>query len=132
MALADILADHPDRESFDFAELHRATQAASEAAIIAMAGADSELGRDPVEMATCIRKCIDAADVCAVTAKLLARPAPRGHAWQKLVSACAAICAETAEECGQHQHVSTLRCAEACRECEKACQQLIAVSQPGA
>jgi|GEM_PF-1052356 len=129
MGLADILADHPDRTTFDLAELNRAAQAAAACALACSACADSDLGRDPAGMATCIRKCTDCADVCAITAKMLARPAPRGDAWQKLVMACAALCAECAEECGQHNHVCCQECAAACRECEKACLQLIAVSQ---
>lgn len=129
MGLADILADHPDRETFDLAELNRAAQAASDCALACSACADSDLGREPKDMATCIRTCMDCADVCSITAKMLARPAPRGQAWQKLVLACAAICAECADECEKHDDLCCRACAEACRECEKACQQLIAVAQ---
>lgn len=132
MGLADILADHPDRTTFDLAELNRAAQAAADCALACSACADSDLGRDPSVMATSIRLCMDCADVCSVTAKMLSRPAPRGHAWQKLVMACAALCAECAEECGRHDHLCCRECAAACRECERACQQLIAVSQDGA
>ena len=85
MALADILADHPDRETFDLAALHRAPPAAAACALACSACADSDLGRDAAAMATCIRTCTDCADVCMITAKLLSRPAPRGTAWAKLV-----------------------------------------------
>ena len=129
MALADILADHPDRETFDLAELHRAAQAAADCALACSACADSDLGRDAAAMATCIRTCTDCADVCMITAKLLSRPAPRGTAWEKLVMACAAMCAECARECSQHDDLCCRECAEACRACEQACQQLLAVAQ---
>ncbi len=129
MALADILADHPDRTTFDLAELHRAAMAAMECALACSACADSDLARDANAMRTCIRTCMDCADLCSVTAKLLSRPAPRGSAWEKVVLACAALCAECARECGQHDHVCCQECAAACRACEQACQQLIAVAQ---
>lgn len=129
MALADIFADHPDRETFDFAELHRAVKAASECALACSACADSDLRRDATAMSDCIRRCIDCADICAVTAKMLSRPSPNGRAWEKVVAACAAFCMECAEECVQHDHLCCQKCAEACRECEKACQQLLAAAQ---
>ena len=129
MALADILADHPDRTTFDFAELHRAAQAAMDCSLACSACADSDLSRDAAAMATCIRTCTDCADLCAVTAKMLSRPSPRGDAWQKVVLACAALCAECAEECGSHDHLCCQECAATCRECQQACQQLIAAAQ---
>ena len=129
MGLADILADHPDKTTFDLAELNRAATAAMECALACSACADSDLGRDATGMATCIRTCTDCADLCAMTAKMLARPAPRGDAWQKIVSACAALCAQCAEECGRHDDICCQQCAAACRECQQALQQLLAVAQ---
>lgn len=129
MALADILADHPRRDTFDFAELHRAATAAMECVLACAACADSDLARGGDEMHDCIRACIDCADLCATTAKILSRPTPGGDAWAKVVAACAAMCAECASVCGQHDHVCCQQCAAACRECEKACQQLLAAAQ---
>lgn len=129
MGLADILADHPDKQTFDLAELNRAAQAAMECVLACSACADSDLGHDANAMATCIRTCTDCADLCAVTAKMLARPGPRGDAWQRVVAACAAVCAQCADECGQHDHTCCQECAEACRACQQACQQLLAVAQ---
>lgn len=129
MRLTDILDDHPDRTTFDLAELSRAAQAAMECALACSACADSDLGRNPSAMATCIRTCTDCADMCTVTAKMLARPAPRGDAWLKVVAACAALCSQCADECGQHDDLCCRECAEACRACEQACQQLLAVAQ---
>lgn len=129
MGLADILADHPDKTTFDLAELNRAATAAMECALACSACADSDLGRDAAGMSTCIRTCTDCADLCAMTAKMLARPAPRGDAWQKVVLACAALCAQCAEECARHDDICCQQCAAACRECQQALQQLIAVAQ---
>ncbi len=129
MALADILADHPHKDTFDFVELHRAATAAMECVLACSACADSDLSRDATAMSSCIKSCLDCADICSVTAKILSRPSPTGHAWQKIVAACAAMCAECATECAQHDHVCCQQCAAACRECEQACQQLLAAAQ---
>ena len=129
MPLAEVLADHPAKETFDLAELHRAATAAMECSLICAACADSDLGREGHDMQACIRMCMDCSDLCSTTARLLARPTPRGSAWMKTVAACAAVCAECAAECEQHDHVCCRECAAACRACEQACQALLAVSQ---
>lgn len=128
MALADVLADHPDKSTFDLAELHRAIQAASDCASICMACADSDLSRDPAGMTGCIRSSLDCAEICRTTASVLSRPAPTGKAWAALVEACIKACAECAAECEQHDHVCCQECAKACRETQKACQQLLAAA----
>ena len=126
MALADTLADHPAKETFDLAELNRAAQAAAACALACSACVDSDLARGETD---CVPTCLDCADVCSIVAKMLARPTPRGDAWQKLVTACAAMCAQCAEHCSNHDRVCCQQCAEACRECEQACQQLLAAAQ---
>lgn len=128
MALADILADHPDRATFDFAELHRAIKACLAAVVACNACADSDLARDPAGMRDCIRRCLDCADICDATARVLSRPSPSGQAWAKLVAACAVACAECAEECARHDDSCCRECAAASRECEQACQQLLAAA----
>ena len=128
MPIIDILADHPRKETFDLAELHRAIKACLECAVSCAACADSDLARDPSGMAACIRTCLDCSDVCTATARVLARPTPSGDSWAKLVAACAQMCAECARECGSHEHLCCQECAAACRECEQACQQLLAAA----
>lgn len=128
MALADTLADHPDKATFDLAELNRAATAAMECSLIASACADSDLARGASAMADCIRLCIDTSDICATTARILSRPSPTGHAWEKLVVACATQCHECAQECAKHDHICCRQCADACRACEQACQQLLAAA----
>ena len=128
MALADILADHPQRETFDLVELHRAVQACLTCALSCNACVDSDLSHDPAGMADCIRRCLDCADICLATATVLSRPSPSGQAWARLVATCAAACAECADECSRHDHTCCQACAEACRSCEQACQQLLAAA----
>lgn len=129
MAIADILADHPHKGSFDLAELNRAIHACLECSAACSLCADTDLARDPSGMADCIRRCLDCADICALTARILARPTPNGDTWERVVAMCAAACADCAAECEGHDHICCEECAAACRACEKACQQLIAAAK---
>lgn len=128
MAIADVLADHPARDTFDFAELRRAIEACRTCAVMCDLCADSDLTRDPAGMVDCIRRCWDCATICAATAAVLSRPTPSGGAWEAQVRACIAACMECAQECGTHDHECCRNCADACRECQQALQQLIAVA----
>ena len=74
-------------------------------------------------MAGCIALDRDCADVCALTARLLARGSEHG---QHLLRECAEICTLCADECGQHQHDHCQACAAACRACAEACRAALA------
>jgi hypothetical protein len=74
-------------------------------------------------MAPCIALDRDCSDICAITARFLARGSE--HA-QHLLQVCAEICKACGDECGQHHHQHCKDCAEACRRCEEACRQLMA------
>ena len=62
----------------------------------------------------CISLTRDCADVCALTAHLVARGSD--HA-AHLLQASAEICRACAEECAQYEHRHCKECAEACRRC---------------
>ena len=128
MTLTTALTDHPDRRTFDLAELEAAIGACLDCTAACTTCADTDLARDPAAMRDCIRRCLDCADVCAVTARVLARPSPSGDAWEQVVLACIAQCDECADECGRHDHVCCQTCAEACRACAAACRALLAVA----
>lgn len=126
MGLADVLADHPAKDTFDLAELNRAIHACQEAAAGCLACADACLWSDDVaDMRRCISLDKVCAEICSATARVLSSPGPGGDAWRQLVEVCAKACAECAEECASHDHDHCKRCAELCREAEKACQQLL-------
>ncbi len=78
------------------------------------------LEEDDVKMlAACIRIDMDCAEVCSLTASLLARGSSHG---EHLLKECAEICGKCAAECEKHAHMDHCReCAEACRACEAAC-----------
>ena len=81
---------------------------------------NSCLQEDDVTMlADCIRLDRDCAQVCRLTASLLAS----GSAYAgEFVDICSDVCAGCARECEKHDHEHCRVCAEACRQCEEACE----------
>ena len=80
------------------------------------------LGEQSVQMMVrCISLDRDCADICALTARLVARGSE--HA-QHLLKECAEICKACGDECEKHaSHMQHCKeCAEACRRCEEACR----------
>jgi len=79
-------------------------------------------------MVTCIRLCLDCADVCTATAAVISRQAEYdANAGRPLLEACVAICKSCGDECERHaqMHEHCRVCAEACRRCEQACRKLL-------
>jgi hypothetical protein len=80
------------------------------------------------DMARCIRRCMDCADVCTAAAAVTSRLVeydPR--VLRPLLESCVAVCRSCAEECERHapRHAHCRVCAEACRRCETAGQALL-------
>lgn len=71
-------------------------------------------------MAGCIALDIDCAQVCRVTAGLLARGSALAGV---LCQACAAVCEACAAECGRHRAPHCQACAAACSHCAQACRR---------
>lgn len=72
-------------------------------------------------LSKCIKLDIDCAEICTLTAALIARGSEHG---KHMLKECAEVCNACAEECEKHakmgmEHCKT--CAEACRNCAKAC-----------
>lgn len=65
-------------------------------------------------MARCISLTRDCADVCAITARFVARGSEHVA---PLLKECAEICRACADECAKHGHRHCQECAEACRRC---------------
>ena len=88
----------------------------------------ADLGEQNVsEMVTCIRLCLDCADICAATAGVISRQTDYdANVARPLLEACVAICKSCGDECERHAHMPHCRvCAEACRRCEQACRDLL-------
>ena len=76
--------------------------------------------QDAKMMAGCIRLDRDCADICALTARLVARGSAYAAA---LLKECAEICNACAAECGKHAYMAHCKeCAAACLRCEQACR----------
>jgi hypothetical protein len=81
-----------------------------------------------IEMVSCIRLCLDCADICTATAGVISRQAQYdANVTKPLLEACVAICKSCGDECERHAHMHEhcRICAEACRRCERACRDLL-------
>jgi Domain of Unknown Function (DUF326) len=70
-------------------------------------------------MVKCIQIDRDCADVCVLTARLVARNSP--HA-RHIMKECIEVCQLCHDECIRHEQDHCQHCAEACRECLEACK----------
>jgi hypothetical protein len=115
--------------NLDAAHVADAIEALSGAALACTTCADASLaGGGAEELRTCVRACVTTADVCATTARVLARAG--GYdvpVVRNLLEAAAKSCATCGEICDQHgdTHKHCRVCEEACRRCEQAVQQLL-------
>ncbi|MEQ9440232.1 MAG: four-helix bundle copper-binding protein [Cyclobacteriaceae bacterium] len=69
-------------------------------------------------MVKCIQLDRDCADICTLTANLVARNSSFA---QHMARQCAEICQQCASECGRHEHEHCQECAQACQLCQEAC-----------
>ena len=119
----------PATSRVDVPVLAAAIDALGDCAQACAADADGDLSEHNVtEMITCIRLCLNCADVCTATAAVISRPAGYVASVSKpLLEACVAICRSCGDECERHadMHAHCRVCAEACRRCEQACQELL-------
>jgi uncharacterized membrane protein len=97
---------------------------------VCTACADACLSEDMVaDLVKCIRTDLDCADICTATGNALSRHTGfDATVTQALLQACASVCKACGNECQQHADMHEHRriCAEACRRCEVACNDLLA------
>ncbi len=119
---------HPAPASDAGDEAFALVKAAAECTYTCSTCADACLeDSDPAALRKCIRLNLDCAEICSVTAKLIARPGPQDQGLLRAqLDACAAACRACAEEC--ESHADTMEhcriCAEACRHCADACDAM--------
>jgi hypothetical protein len=125
-----LLDTYPGTAGVDADLLAAAIDALSNCAQACIADVDADLSeQNPAEMVTCIRLCLDCADVCTATIGVMSRQASYdGNLTRPLLEACVAICKSCGDECGRHaqMHEHCRVCEQACRVCEQACRQLLA------
>lgn len=73
------------------------------------------------DMVACLSRCIDCADVCRLTATLLAR---RSGIAPDMCRVCLEMCLRCEEECAKHRGPSCKACADACSACEEALREI--------
>jgi hypothetical protein len=91
--------------------------------------ANADLAEEDVaQLSLCATLCINCADVCDVTARVLSRPAQSDqYIVHRLLQACVRACESSAEECGRHaqHHRHCAICEKVCRACAHACTALL-------
>jgi hypothetical protein len=79
-----------------------------------------------MDMAQCIRNCLDCADVCAATARLaVRRTAQNIDVLRAQLEACITACETCAAECESHDNPHCSLCAKMCRECAEDCRKAL-------
>ena len=78
---------------------------------------------DPGHMRQCIALDMDCAAICILTARLIARNSPYAEQMSNL---CAEVCDACATECENHPEEHCKKCADACRNCERMINELVA------
>ncbi len=125
-----MLDTYPGTVGVDAAVLAAGIDALSDCAQACIADVDADLSEQNLaEMVTCIRLCLDCADVCTATIGVTSRQASYdASVTRPLLQACVAICKSCGDECGRHaqMHEHCRVCEQACRRCEQACRELLA------
>ncbi len=78
--------------------------------------------QDVQMLSKCIKLDTDCAQICSLTASLLARGSEHG---EHLMKECADVCNACADECEKHVDMEHCKkCAEACRACAEECSAM--------
>ena len=125
MHIRTMLASHPERHGMVPEPVASCIEACFHCASICHACADACLAEDMVkDLTQCIRLDLDCADLCLTAGTMmLRRTGSNEDVLRRMVDACAVTCRLCAEECERHaaHHMHCKHCAEACRDCERAC-----------
>ena len=132
MSYAEQILDIYRTSTVDASVLAVTIEAMNDCAQACTADADADLGDGELaSMIACVRLCLDCADVCTATARVVSRQtAYEPGVLRPLLEACAAICARCGDECEKHadMHPHCRICQDACRRCEQACRDLLAAT----
>jgi hypothetical protein len=124
-----MLDAYPRDLNLDARMLTATLDALIECAQACTSDADADLSeRNVAELVKCVRLCMDCADVCAATVRVISRQTDYdANLTRPLLEACAATCTSCGDECERHaqMHEHCRMCAEACRRCERACRDLL-------
>ncbi|MGH3816124.1 MAG: four-helix bundle copper-binding protein [Pseudonocardiaceae bacterium] len=124
-----LLDTYPGTVNADAGMLAATIDALSDCAQACRADADNDLREQNLaEMISCIRLCLDCADVCTAALGVVSRQTSYdADVTRPLLEACVATCKSCGDECQQHalHHEHCRVCEQACRRCEQACRELL-------
>jgi hypothetical protein len=125
----DMLDSAPTPLTLDAALLTTAIDACAATAQACTACADASLNEDDVaELSRCVALCVNCADLCTVSVRVLSRRAREDtFLLARLLQACVRACEASAAECARHaaHHRQCAVCETACRSCEEAMKRLL-------
>jgi hypothetical protein len=125
----EIVKLHPHPTGLDRDTLLRCIEVCLDCAASCTACADASLSEPDVhEMIRVVRLCLDCADECDATGRIVTRQtAPDPRLMRTMIQSCATGCVVCAEECDLHaaHHEHCRVCAEVCRRCKQACDDLL-------
>jgi hypothetical protein len=131
MQFQEIVRLHPQPTSVDREALLACIAECLDCLASCTACADASLSEPDVEdLLRVVRLCLDCADTCDATARIATRQTvDDGGLLRAIVEACSKACAVCAEECERHaaHHEHCRVCAEVCRSCKGACDDLLRV-----
>ncbi|SRR6266540_3528588 len=125
----DILNKHPLKSQFKPNQIAELLTSIVECGQTSTVCADACLAEEMRnDLVRCIRLNQDCADLCEVTARILARQVQPDFALirsqvQTLALACSACARECTSHASKHEHCRI--CSEACRRCENACNMFV-------
>jgi len=121
MSIEKMMAAHPQAGD-EVAPRALAARHAMFCAEICTSCADADTA-EAMDMRQCVRTCLDCADICAATARILIRQTgSNANIARAIVETCIAACEACAEECDRHDHDHCRLCAQMCRECARDCR----------
>ena len=124
MSLQQMIENHPQVDD-QTEELVFAARHAMLCSLFCTSCADACLAED-MDMAQCIRNCLDCADICAATARLaVRRTAQNIEVLRSQLETCIKACETCAEECERHDNPHCAMCAKMCRECADDCRKAL-------
>ena len=124
MSLQKMVDAHPQVQD-GTEELILAARHAMLCSLFCTSCADACVAED-MDMAQCIRNCLDCADVCSATARLaVRRTAQNIDVLRSQLETCIKACETCAAECDKHDNPHCQLCAKMCRECAEDCRKAL-------
>jgi hypothetical protein len=122
MSIRKMIALHPGAEGHVNQPLGDAVHHAMYCAKMSRSCADA-CSAEEMDMAQCIRLCLDTADLCDAAANLgLRRSGSNAQLLRETLDLTARMCDACAAECDRHDHEHCKLCAIMCRECADDCR----------